>query len=246
MFKGIFSKAKHEELVLDPKRIPEHVAIIMDGNGRWAKKRGLPRTAGHQKGVQTLKQICYACSDLGISYLTVYAFSTENWFRPEQEVSFLMDLFLKAMREEIRELEDANVQVRILGRKDRVAPLLLEEMRQVEERTGKNDGLILNICFNYGGRAEIVDAVKAMVAEGLEPESIDEATITKYLYTQGMPDVELMVRTSGEKRLSNFLLYQSAYAEIVFTPVYWPDFTKEELIKVVSEFQNRERRFGRV
>lgn len=238
--------SKQQEIQLDHTKIPQHIAIIMDGNGRWAQKRGLPRTAGHQRGVQALKQICFACGDLGIKYLSVYAFSTENWERPESEVSFLMNLFLKVMREEIRELEVKNVQVRILGREEGVDRELLQEMKSVEARTSRNDGLILNICFNYGGRAEIVDAVKAMLAAEVDPADIDENRMKEFLYTRGIPDVELIIRTSGEQRLSNFLLYQSAYAEIHFTPVFWPEFSKDDLVKAILDFQTRERRFGRI
>ncbi|AZR72376.1 di-trans,poly-cis-decaprenylcistransferase [Anoxybacter fermentans] len=245
MFKNLFSWSKRVKK-LDPDKIPEHVAIIMDGNGRWAQKRGLPRTAGHQKGVQTLKEICYACGELGIKYLTVYAFSTENWYRPTSEVNFLMELFKKAMRNEIGELEENNVRVRILGRRQGVDPDILAEIDRVEERTCKNDGLILSICFNYGGRAEIVDAVKKILSKYHFHESIDEEYFKEFLYTHGLPDVELLIRTGGEQRLSNFLLYQSAYAELVFTNVFWPDFTKKDLVDAIYEFQNRERRFGRI
>lgn len=247
MFKGLFgSKIKINAEELDPTKMPKHVAIIMDGNGRWAQKRGLPRTAGHQAGVQSLKQICYACGDLGVKHLTVYAFSTENWHRPSTEVNFLMELFRRFLRSEIQELEKKNVQVKFLGRKAGVDAGLLEEIVEVEKRTDKNDGLILRVCFNYGGRAEIVDAVREMIEKGMAPEEIDEERVRDFLYTRGLPDVELVIRTSGEQRLSNFLLYQSAYAEIVFTQVYWPDFSKEHFIAALREFQNRERRFGRV
>lgn len=247
MLKRIFgTKEKTDTLVLDPAKIPQHVAIIMDGNGRWAKKRGLPRTAGHQQGVKALKRICYACDEIGVTTLSVFAFSTENWSRPDSEVSFLMDLFGKAMREELRELEERGVKVQIIGRRTGISSGLIEEMRNMEERTRQNTGLVLNICFNYGGRAEIVDAVKAIIAQGIAPEAIDEATFSNFLYTQGLPDVELMIRTSGEQRLSNFLMYQAPYAEMVFSPIYWPDFDRENLIEAVLEFQNRERRFGSV
>ena len=245
MFKGLFG-SKKKTFELDPKKMPRHVAIIMDGNGRWAQKRGLPRTAGHQAGVQALKQICYACGDLGIKYLTVYAFSTENWQRPTTEVNYLMELLRRFLRSEIRELEEKDVKVQFLGRKTGFDKVILEEIRMVEERTAKNDGLHLNICFNYGGKAEIVDAVKEMIASGVKPEEVTEEYVKGFLYTRGLPDVELMIRTSGEQRLSNFLLYQSAYAEIVFMQLFWPDFKKEDLMAALLEFQNRERRFGKV
>lgn len=247
MLKRIFgAKGKNNPVALDPNKIPQHVAIIMDGNGRWAKKRGLPRTAGHQQGVKALKRICYACDEIGVTALSVFAFSTENWARPESEVSFLMELFQKAMRDELRELEERKVQVHILGRREGLSGGLIREINHTEERTSKNEGLVLNICLNYGGRAEIVDAVKKIIAEGVAPEAIDEASFGDFLYTRGLPDVELMIRTSGEQRLSNFLMYQSPYAEMYFAPVYWPDFGREELFEAVLEFQNRERRFGRV
>lgn len=247
MLKRLFGlKEKADTGVLDPQNIPQHIAIIMDGNGRWAKKRGLPRTAGHQQGVKTLKRICYACDEIGVTTLSVFAFSTENWSRPDSEVSFLMDLFEKTMREELRELEERKVQVHILGRKDSLSKNLRKEIQNTEERTSQNTGLVLNICLNYGGRAEIVDAVKEIIAQGIAPEAINEITFSHFLYTRGLPDVELMIRTSGEQRLSNFLMYQAPYAEMVFSPVYWPDFDREHLIEAVLEFQNRERRFGRV
>lgn len=247
MLKRLFGlKEKADAGVLDPQNIPQHIAIIMDGNGRWAKKRGLPRTAGHQQGVKTLKRICYACDEIGVTTLSVFAFSTENWSRPDSEVSFLMDLFEKTMREELRELEERKVQVHILGRKDTLSKNLRKEIQNTEERTSQNTGIVLNICLNYGGRAEIVDAVKEIIAQGIAPDAIDEITFSHFLYTRGLPDVELMIRTSGEQRLSNFLMYQAPYAEMVFSPVYWPDFDREHLIEAVLEFQNRERRFGRV
>lgn len=247
MLKRLFGlKEKADTGVLDPQNIPQHIAIIMDGNGRWAKKRGLPRTAGHQQGVKTLKRICYACDEIGVTTLSVFAFSTENWSRPDSEVSFLMDLFEKTMREELRELEERKVQVHILGRRDSLSKNLRKEIQNTEERTSQNTGLVLNICLNYGGRAEIVDAVKEIIAQGIAPEAINEITFSHFLYTRGLPDVELMIRTSGEQRLSNFLMYQAPYAEMVFSPVYWPDFDREHLIEAVLEFQNRERRFGRV
>lgn len=247
MLKNFFGlKKEKKNLELDLENIPRHVAIIMDGNGRWAKKRGLPRNAGHRKGVQALKKICTAAGDLGIHYLSIFAFSTENWDRPQKEVSFLMNLFKKTFRDEMDELVEKGVRVKILGRKMGVESDILAEMMELERRTSKNTGFQLNICFNYGSRAEIVDAVKKIVAEDEQPEKIDEKYFQQFLYTKGLPDVELVIRTSGEMRLSNFLLYQSAYAELVFTPVYWPDFSKRDLITAIWEFQNRNRRFGRL
>lgn len=247
MLKKLFGlKKEKKNFELDLENIPRHVAIIMDGNGRWAKKRGLPRNAGHRQGVQALKKICTAAGDLGIHYLSIFAFSTENWDRPKNEVSFLMNLFKKTFRDEMDELVEKGVRVKILGRKMGVESEILAEMMELERRTSTNTGFQLNICFNYGSRAEIVDAVKKIVAEAEQPEKIDEKYFQQFLYTKGLPDVELVIRTSGEMRLSNFLLYQSAYAELVFTPVYWPDFTKSDLITAIWEFQNRNRRFGRL
>lgn len=231
---------------LDPNKIPNHVAIIMDGNGRWATSRGLPRNAGHQKGVQALKDICYACKDLRIKNLTVYAFSTENWDRPESEVSFLMDLFRKTIRKEFAELGKENVKFMVHGRREGLDSSLMAEFEELEKQTIQNDGLMLNVCFNYGGRAEIIDACKKIISQGIDPEKLDEEMFNQFLYTKGLPDVDLMIRTSGEQRLSNFLIYQSAYAEMVFSPVYWPGFSKDYLIEAIWEFQNRERRFGRI
>lgn len=247
MLKKLFGlKKEKKNFELDLENIPRHIAIIMDGNGRWAKKRGLPRNAGHRQGVKALKKICTAAGDLGIHYLSIFAFSTENWDRPKNEVSFLMNLFKKTFRDEMDELVEKGVRVKILGRKMGVESEILAEMMELERRTSKNTGFQLNICFNYGSRAEIVDAVKKIVAEAEQPEKIDEKYFQQFLYTKGLPDVELVIRTSGEMRLSNFLLYQSAYAELVFTPVYWPDFTKSDLITAIWEFQNRNRRFGRL
>ncbi len=246
MFKDLFKAKKLTESDLDLTAVPRHIAIIMDGNRRWARKRRLPRNAGHQKGVKTLKQICYACKDLKIQYLSAYAFSTENWQRPVNEVNFLMDLFKKTFREELEELVEENVRVRIIGRREGIDTNLLCLMEDLERKTVTNDGFNLNICLNYGSRAEIIDAVNKILVEKNRPREIDEEYFEKFLYTSGLPDVELVIRTSGEQRLSNFLLYQSAYAEFVFTPIYWPEFSKKDLIRAVWEFQNRDRRFGRI
>lgn len=245
MLKRLFN-SKKGDAEQESDRIPKHIAMVMDGNGRWAKERGLPRTAGHQQGVKALKEVARACGDLGIKYLTVYAFSTENWHRPKKEVDFLMKLFSKVISDELQEVEDENVRIQVLGRKENLSATLLDEINKVEKRTKDNDGLVLNICFNYGGRAEIVDAAKKMLSQGLDPEELNEETFVNYLYTNNLPEIEVLVRTGYEKRLSNFLLYQAAYAELIFLDMYWPDFGKETLFEVVKEFQNRERRFGRV
>ena len=228
--------------------LPRHVAIIMDGNGRWAKKNKLRIAMGHRKGVETLREIIRESSDLGIEALTLYAFSTENWKRDPQEVGALMDLLLEFFTSEIDELDEKNVRILILGDVDAMPEKQRQALHNAMKRTGNNTGLKLNIAINYGGRAEIARAAKLIaqdVAAGkIRAEEIDEKTISDYLYTRDLPDVDLMIRTSGEMRLSNFLLYQCAYAEFDFPAVLWPDFTLEEYHKALNSFGNRERRFG--
>ncbi|MCL4505092.1 MAG: isoprenyl transferase [Chloroflexi bacterium] len=228
------------------ERSPNHVAIIMDGNGRWARKRNLPRVAGHQAGTNNLRRILRACVDQGVKILTLYAFSTENWRRPEDEVNGIMRILETVIERELDELHRNGVQVRHIGRMDRVPVGLQEKIRFAVERTRLNERLILNVALNYGGRAEIVDAVKAMLAAGLHPDFIDEDTISRYLYTCGLPDPDLIIRTSGEYRTSNFLIWQSAYSEYYVTDVYWPDFDENELKKAIEYFKKRDRRFGGV
>jgi undecaprenyl diphosphate synthase len=225
-------------------RIPYHVAIIMDGNGRWARKRNLPRIAGHKAGTDNLRRILRACVEMGIKVLTLYAFSTENWRRPQEEVNGLMGILETVIERELDELDRNGVQVRHIGRMDRVPEGLQKKIKAAVERTRHNDKLILNVALNYGGRAEIVDAVRAMLAEGLHPEYIDEDTISRYLYTCGLPDPDLIIRTSGEYRTSNFLIWQGAYSEYYVTDTYWPDFDENELKKAVEHFNRRDRRFG--
>ncbi|MBR0320112.1 MAG: isoprenyl transferase [Clostridia bacterium] len=228
--------------------LPRHVAIIMDGNGRWAKKNKLRIAMGHRKGVETLREIIRESSDLGIEALTLYAFSTENWKREPQEVGALMDLLLEFFTSEIDELDEKNVRILILGDVDAMPEKQRQALHNAMNRTGNNTGLKLNIAINYGGRAEIARAAKLIaqdVAAGkIRAEEIDEKTISDYLYTRDLPDVDLMIRTSGEMRLSNFLLYQCAYAEFDFPAVLWPDFTLEEYHKALNSFGKRERRFG--
>ena len=228
--------------------LPRHVAIIMDGNGRWAKKNKLRIAMGHRKGVETLREIIRESSDLGIEALTLYAFSTENWKRDPQEVGALMDLLLEFFTSEIDELDEKNVRILILGDVDAMPEKQRQALHNAMNRTGNNTGLKLNIAINYGGRAEIARAAKLIaqdVAAGkFRAEEIDEKTISDYLYTRDLPDVDLMIRTSGEMRLSNFLLYQCAYAEFDFPAVLWPDFTLEEYHKALNSFGKRERRFG--
>jgi undecaprenyl diphosphate synthase len=225
-------------------KIPYHLAIIMDGNGRWAKERGLPRLAGHRAGTENLRRILRACADLGIKTLTIYAFSTENWVRPESEVRGLMSILERVIDRELKELDANGVQIRHVGRLNGVSERLQRKIQHALEMTAHNDRLILNVAFNYGGRAELVDAIRQMVADGIPPEQVDEATVSRYLYTGGQPDPDLIIRTSGEMRVSNFLLWQGAYSEYYVTPTYWPDFGPEELIKALKHYGRRERRFG--
>ena len=228
------------------ERIPRHIGIIMDGNGRWAKERGLPRLAGHRAGTQNIRRVLQGCLDFGIEVLTVYAFSTENWQRPPTEVEGLMRLISLSIRKQLNELDALGVQIRHCGRMDRVNPRLRQYIEQAVARTQHNNRIILNVAFNYGGRAEIVDAVQRLLRDGLPPEAVDEALFSQYLYTAGLPDPDLIIRTSGEYRLSNFLIWQAAYAEFYVTPVYWPDFDREELKKAIRDYASRERRFGRL
>ncbi|MCX3066107.1 MAG: isoprenyl transferase [Cetobacterium sp.] len=224
-------------------RVPNHIAIIMDGNGRWAKEKGMPRTYGHKAGADTLRKILTSCGELGIKYLTVYAFSTENWKRAKEEVDTLMFLFKTYLKNEKKLLMKNNVKFLVSGRKEGVSKDLLEEISKLEEATKGNTGITLNIAFNYGGRAELVDAIKEIVKNN--EKEITEETVEKYLYNQ-LPDPELLIRTSGEMRISNFLLWQIAYSEIYVTDTYWPDFNKDELIKAIESYQKRDRRFGGV
>lgn len=223
------------------KQIPKHIAIIMDGNGRWAKKRSLPRSLGHREGAKTLRKILTHAGKLGIEYLTVYAFSTENWSRSEEEVGALMKLFSLYMKKEEKNLMKNQVRFVVSGRKEKVSSALLEEIQFLEEKTANNTGITFNIAFNYGGRAEIVDAVNAAIREG--KREIREQDIQEHLY-QNIPDPELIIRTSGEFRISNFLLWQLAYSEIYVTDLLWPDFDEEALEEAIRNYQGRERRFG--
>lgn len=229
-----------------PPKIPRHVAIIMDGNGRWARERGLPRLAGHRAGTENLRRIIEACVEFGIQYLTIYAFSTENWARPRDEVEGLMDIMEDVIDREVPKLHEQGVQIRHLGKMEGIRPQLQKKLREAVELTRNNSRLILNVALNYGGRDEIVQAIRKIIRDGLSPEEVTEEQVARYLYTAGIPDPDLIIRTSGEYRMSNFLLWQGAYAEWYFTPVYWPDFDKEELRKALEEYARRQRRFGRV
>jgi len=235
---------------LDPRRIPAHVAIIMDGNGRWAQERGEERLMGHWQGYRTLKQTVYAADDLGIRYLTVYGFSSENWRRPPSEVDGLMQLMLAAIRSEIDELTERRVRLRVIGRLHELPPDLRREFQEAMDRTAGNAGLTFTLAINYGGRAEIVDAVRALAAEAaagrMDPAAIDEGDIAARLYAPGTPEPDLLIRTAGEMRLSNFLLWETAYSEIWVTPVCWPDFSRELLHQAVADYQKRVRKFGAV
>ena len=232
---------------LDLDRLPTHVGIVMDGNGRWAKQRGLPRTEGHAAGEEALFDTVEGALDLGIKWLTVYAFSTENWRRPADEVRFLMQFNESILMRRRDELNDRDVRIRFVGRRDwRVPKRLVRRMDEAFSLTAGNRTMTLTIAFNYGGRAEIVDAVRALVASGTTADKIDERAIRRHLYDPEMPDPDLVVRTSGEYRISNFLLWELAYSELVFTDVLWPDFRREHLFEAVREFQRRDRRYGGV
>ncbi|MHB1418370.1 MAG: isoprenyl transferase [Bacillota bacterium] len=233
---------------LDPGKIPRHVAIIMDGNGRWAQRRGLPRASGHRAGVEALRGIVRACVELKIEILTVYAFSTENWKRPRKEVDILMELLIEYLRKELAELHQEGVRIRPIGRWQELPQAAQAELVNSMHVTAENKRLLFNIALNYGGRLEIVEATKkiaSLVKEGrLELASINETMFGEYLYTAGLPDPDILIRPSGEMRVSNFLLWQLAYTEFWITPTYWPDFGRLELLKAIVDYQNRHRRFG--
>jgi undecaprenyl diphosphate synthase len=225
-------------------RVPRHVAIIMDGNGRWARARGLPRVAGHRAGTENLRNIVQAAAEYGIEVLTVYAFSTENWSRPAHEVNALMRLLESAIDSELDALQRNGVRVRHIGRVEGLPARLVAKIRDAEERTSGNSRLILCVALNYGGRTEIIDAVRRIASEGLAPQEITEETFNQHLYTAGLPDPDLIIRTGGDVRLSNFLLWQASYAELYGTPVYWPDFDREQLHAALLDYAARQRRFG--
>ena len=226
---------------VDPSRLPAHIAVIMDGNGRWARRRGLPRVAGHKAGIQPVRTTVETCAQLGIDALTLYAFSVENWKRPRAEVSTLWSLLRVYLRAEFDLMQRQGIRFTAIGRLNELPSQVRDELSSVIESTAGNRGMQLNLALNYGGRAELVDAVKALVKEGVE---IDEAAISSRLYTAGMPDPDLLIRTSGEMRVSNFLLWQIAYAELYVTETLWPDFTRAELLRAIVDYQKRHRRFG--
>ena len=235
-------------VTLDPTRIPAHVAIIMDGNGRWASQRGLPRFEGHRRGVEAVRRTVRAAEELGIRYLTVYSFSSENWKRPLIEVTELMGLLRRYIRNDLADLHARNIRVRVIGVKDNLAPDIVALLDEAERLTKDNTGLTFVVAFNYGARRELADAARALaqaVARGdISADAINEEMLAKHLYTDGIPDPELVIRTSGEQRLSNFLLWQASYSEFVFTAGHWPDFGHEALVEALMSYQSRDRRFG--
>ncbi len=252
MWKKFFGRGKDNadvaEAAVEAGRVPRHVAIIMDGNGRWAKAKGLMRTAGHREGVGTLKKILRKAKDMGIEVLTVYAFSTENWKRPAAEVDFLMALFSEYLQKEVRNMYEENVCIKFIGKTNELSPALQKEIAAAQELTKDNDGILFNVAANYGGRDEICRAARQIaraVQKGeLTANEIDEAVFENYLDTAGVPPVDLVIRTSGDLRLSNFLLWQAAYAEFYFTDTNWPDFSPEEFAAAINNFAARDRRFG--
>lgn len=236
--------------MIEKNNIPRHVAIIMDGNGRWAKERGLPRAAGHREGIKRVDEIIEAAGKLGIEVLTLFAFSTENWQRPKKEVTMLLGRLDDFLTRRIGELEKKNIRLRFIGRGEPIPQALQKKLRQAEDKTSGNSGLTIVLALNYGSRQEIVDAarqVSCAVRDGLlDPEGIDEGTFGRYLYTAGLPEPDLLIRTSAEMRLSNFLLWQLSYAELYFPKIYWPDFRSGDLEEAVKVYQKRNRRFGRI
>jgi undecaprenyl diphosphate synthase len=229
---------------VDFDRLPAHIAVIMDGNGRWAAQRHLPRVEGHRSGIDSVRDVVEGSARLGIKVLTLYAFSVENWKRPATEVSTLMMLLKRYLRSELNTLLRNNIKFRVVGRMEDLAPDVQRELRDAEERTASNGGMQFNIALNYGGRAEIVEAARRMLVEQLPPDQLDEARFSSYLYTAGQPDPDLLIRTSGEMRVSNFLLWQIAYAEIWVTDTLWPDFRQKHLLEAVVAYQKRDRRYG--
>lgn len=236
---------------LDPDRLPKHIAVIMDGNGRWAQRRHLPRIAGHKRGVDAVRDVIKLASRIHLSAMTLYAFSAENWKRPKTETNFLMALLRTYLKHEVPLLNEHNVQLRYIGRIHELPPAVQERMAWAEEQTSKNTGMIMTLALNYGGRAELIDAFQAIVQVatnngGLEDLKIDEEMVSRHMYAADLPDPDLVIRTSGEMRLSNFLLWQLAYTEIYVTPTLWPDFDGNHLLEALADFQKRERRYGAV
>ena len=234
---------------IDKERLPKHIAIIMDGNGRWAKKRGLTRTFGHENGAKAVRQVVEGCAELGVKNLTLYAFSTENWKRPKFEIQTLMRLLISSLKKEIKTLHDNNIKLCTIGNLDHLPSKVHKELNDVMEKTKDNTRMTLTIALSYGSREELVSTIKELALKVknniISIENIDDSIINEHLYTHNLPDVDLLIRTSGEQRISNFLLWQIAYAELYFTNILWPDFTKEDLNNAIIEYQKRERRFGK-
>jgi undecaprenyl diphosphate synthase len=235
-----------QSLDIPLERIPKHVAMIMDGNGRWALSRGLPRMAGHKAGTENLRRVIRATVEFGIKYLTIYAFSTENWGRPPEEVRGLLTILEDVIDRELNELHKEGVQLRHLGRLEQLSPALQKKVVHAMDLTSDNDRLILNIAWNYGGRDEIIQAIQRMMKDGVQPENVTDELVSRYLYTAGVPDPDLIIRTSGELRISNFLIWQAAYSEWYVTPTYWPDFDKDEYRRALETYGQRDRRYGGV
>jgi undecaprenyl diphosphate synthase len=229
---------------VDFDRLPAHIAVIMDGNGRWAAQRHLPRVEGHRAGIESVREVVEGSARLDIRVLTLYAFSVENWKRPAAEVSMLMMLLKQYLRLELKTLLQNDIRFQVIGRMEELAPDVQRELRDAERRTADNRGMLFNIALNYGGRAEIVEAVRRLMADGVAPDAVSEQRLGEYLYTAGQPDPDLLIRTSGEMRVSNFLLWQIAYAEIWVTDTLWPDFRKRHLLEAILAYQKRERRYG--
>lgn len=227
-------------------RLPTHVAFIMDGNGRWAAQRGLPRLAGHKAGTENLRRVIRACVEFGVRYMTIYAFSTENWGRPKEEVDGLLHILEDVIDKELDELNEEGAQLRHIGHLDALPAFLREKVKRAIEVTRNNDRLILNLAFNYGGRDEIVCAIQNLIREGTAAEDVTPELVSQHMFTAGIPDPDLIIRTSGEMRISNFLIWQGAYAEWYVTSTYWPDFDREELYKALVEYSRRDRRYGRI
>lgn len=247
---ALFRPQKQEKTPL-PATVgyPRHIAIIMDGNGRWAKAKGLKRTEGHRQGAESLRNVLKACQELGVKYLTVYAFSSENWNRPEEEISELMRLLVFYLQGEVKTLKENNIRLKIIGDLPRLAPVVQKQIEKAEEATSACNAFQLTVCLSYGARQEVLQAIRAIAGEvatgKITPEAINEATLEAKLYTQDLPSPDLLIRTGGEHRLSNFLLWQSAYTELYFTDTLWPDFSREHLVEACEDFAKRERRYGR-
>jgi undecaprenyl diphosphate synthase len=244
---SVISPGSDEEALarqLDFDRLPRHVAVIMDGNGRWAAQRHLPRVEGHRAGIEAVRDVVETSARLGINVLTLYAFSVENWKRPVSEVSTLMSLLKRYLRLELNTLLRNNIRFNVIGRVQELAPDIRTELKMAEKKTAGNAGMLFNIALNYGGRAEIVEAARALITSGVQPDDLDEQRFAEFLYTAGQPDPDLLIRTSGEMRVSNFLLWQIAYAEIWVTDTLWPDFRKRDLFEAILAYQKRDRRYG--